>query len=115
MPDTTVYGWRIEAGERSEISFPVLDDDNAPVDVEGWTIDAKIRTRPGGIVLYAFPADYVSIDSAGIVTVTVPAPVSKAWAFTNGWYRVVITDPASSADDPAASRVVQGVLVVDPD
>jgi hypothetical protein len=115
MPDTTTYGWRIEAGERSEISFPVLDSAGDEVDVEGWTVDAKIRTRPGGTVLYTFPTDYVSIDSSGTVTVTIPAPVSKAWAFTAGWYRVVITDPDSSLDDPDSQRVVQGVVVIDPD
>lgn len=115
MPDTTVFGWRLEAGERAEISFPVVDADDVPVDVEGWTVDAKIRTRPGGTVLYTFPADYVSIDSSGLVTVTIPAPVSAAWVFTNGWYRVVITDPNSSPDDPNAQRVLQGVVVIDPD
>lgn len=115
MADTTTFAWRIEAGERSEISFPVVDADNTPVDVEGWTVDAKIRNRPGGTVLYTFPVDYVSIDSSGTVTVTIPAPISASWAFTSGWYRVVITDPNSSADDPNAQRVVQGVLVVDPD
>jgi hypothetical protein len=78
-------------------------------------VDAKIRNHPGGAVLYTFPVDYVSIDSSGTVTVTVPAPVSAAWAWNSGWYRVVITDPNSSADDPNSQRVVQGVIVIDPD
>ncbi len=115
MTTTTPYSWRIEAGERAEISFNVLDAADTEVDVEGWTIDAKIRTRPGGTVLYTVPVDHASIDSSGTVTLTIPAPVSAAWAWTTGWWRAVITDPNSPADDPQSQRVIAGPFVVDPD
>lgn len=112
---TTEQAWRITANQRETRTFDVFEG-NLEVDVTGWDVDAKIRTRPGGLVLHTFPADRAVIDAGGQVVLTIPAPVSAAWAWTSGWYRIRVSDPASpDPDDPAASRVLQGPLVVDPD
>jgi hypothetical protein len=110
---TTDQPWRISANQRERRSFDVFDGPTE-VDITGWTIDAKIRTRPGGDILHTFPAERAVIES-GRVVCTIPAPISAAWAWTSGWYRIVVTNPASPADDPDRSRVLQGPLVVDPD
>lgn len=112
---TTDYAWRVTADQREQRSFDVFEG-SAEVDITGWDVDAKIRTRPGGLVLHTFPAERAVIEDDGRVTCTIPAPVSAAWAWTTGWYRIKVTDPASpDPDDPARSRVLQGPLVVDPD
>lgn len=112
---TTDQAWRVTANQREQRSFDVFEG-STEVDITGWTIDARIRTRPGGAVLHTFPADHTVIDGDGRVVCTIPAPVSAAWAWTSGWYRIVVTDPDSpDPDDPARSRVLQGPLVVDPD
>ncbi len=112
---TTDAEWRVKADQREQRSFTVDDKAGAPVDVTGWDIDAKIRTRPGGLILHTFTAEYAEIDGDGQVVLTIPAPVSAAWAWTEGWYRVKVTDPDSDEDDPDRSRTLQGPLVVDPD
>lgn len=112
---TSELAWRVTANQRERRAFDVNDSAQQPVDVTGWTVDAKIRTRPGGTVLHTFPEDYASIDGSGQVVCVIPAPVSAVWAWTTGWYRIVVSDPDSPADDPDRSRVLQGPLVVDPD
>lgn len=115
MADTTSAPWRIAANTRETRSFDVLNGEDGDVTITGWTVDARIRTRPGGIVLWTFPAEFVSIETPGTVVLTVPAPVSAGWAWTTGWYRIVVSDPASPEGNPDASRVLQGVVVIDPD
>ncbi len=115
-PDTTTWTWHVEAGERQVLVIPVLDDTNAEFSVLGWTVDAKIKTRPGGETLYTWPAEHAEITDGGVsVTLTIPGPVSEAWLFREAWYRVEISDPASDPDDPSVERILQGQLVVDPD
>lgn len=114
MGDTTTAAWRITANAKEQRSFDVLNSVDDEVDITGWTVDARIRTRPGGAVLHTFPADMIQIDSDQVI-LTVPAPVSGAWAWTTGWYRVVVSDPDSPAENPDKSRTLQGPVVVDPD
>lgn len=114
--DTLDWTWRIEQGEREEISIPVLDDNDDPFPVIGWTIDAKIKDRPGGIVLYTWPLELTQIHAGGSsVKLVVPADVSETWRFTTGWYRVKIIDPESDPDDLVTHRILQGPLIISPD
>lgn len=115
--DVTEYPWRVKAGQRNAMTFTILDDaDDNPFPIPDWVVDAKIRAYPGGEVLYTWPDEFAQIVSAGLrVRLTIPKPVSLAWRFTNGWYRLVATDPDSDPADPSSSRVIQGPLIVDPD
>lgn len=110
---TTEKPWRIKAGQREQRTFTVADGGQS-VDVTGWTVDAYIRSRPGSDMLHTFAAEHVSVDGSQ-VTLTIPAPVSAAWHWTIGWYRIKVTAPDSPADDPHRSRVLEGPIVVDPD
>lgn len=114
--DTTTWPWRVEAGEREVLVIPVLDDANAEYSIAGWTVDAQIKTQPGGIPLYTWPAEHAQItDDGTTVTLTIPAAVSTAWMFREGWYRVEVTDPDSDPADPNTQRILQGPFEVDPD
>lgn len=110
--DTASYVWRIEQGETDPLTIPVTNG-GSPMTVDGWTVDAKIRSNPGGPVL----ADLTELAEASgtNVVLTVPAVVSAAWTFSLGWFRVKITDPDSPSDDPTTYRVLQGWVLVDPD
>lgn len=111
---TPSVGWRINGGSRAQRTFSVVVPGTTnDVDVTGWAVDAKIRTRPGGDILHTFPADRAVVVD-GQVQCTIPGPVSRVWAFTTGWYRIEITDPDSPVDDPENPRVLQGPFVVDP-
>lgn len=112
--DTLTYPWRIEQGERDGIVVTVVDADGAPVTVDGWVVDAKVKAAPGGAVLYSWPAD-LAVATGTEVEVHVPVSVSSTWTFRRAWYRVKVTDPAGTTDDPKVSRIVQGYLSIDPD
>jgi hypothetical protein len=114
--DTTYFSWRVEQGEKETLIIPVYDESNSLFFITGWTIDAKIKTRAGGDVLYTWPDEYAQITSGGaFVTLTIPAPVSEAWTFRNGWFRVVVSDPDSDVDNPRSERILQGPFVLDAD
>jgi hypothetical protein len=108
--DTTEYAWRVEQGERERLEIPVLDN-GTPRDVTGWTVDAQIKTEPGGTVLYTFPASGIAI-AGHLITLTVPAPVSAAWTWTVAWWRVVITEPNPDPLNPDSQRVIKGPFLV---
>lgn len=111
--DTVNYGWRIEQGEREALDVPVLDN-GVPRVVTGWTIDAVIKDRPGGTVLYTFPASGISV-AGHVVTLTVPGPVSAAWTWTVGWWRLKVTAPNPDSANPETYRVTKGPFLVDRD
>jgi hypothetical protein len=114
--DTTYFVWRIEQGEKETLIIPVVDAANSLYFIPGWTIDAKIKTRAGGETLYEWPDEYAQITNGdAFVTLTIPAPVSDAWTFRNGWFRVVVSDPSSDPDNPTSERILQGPFVVDAD
>jgi hypothetical protein len=112
--DTTYFSWRVEQGEKETLVIPVLDEDNEAFPIPGWVVDAQIKTRAGGDILYTWPAEYAQVtDGDTSVTLTIPGPVSEAWTFRTGWYRVVVTDPGSDLDNPTSERILQGPFVVD--
>jgi hypothetical protein len=111
--DTTTYPWRIEQGEREQLNFPVLDDDSNLASIADWTVDAQIKDRPGGTVLYVFPPELAVVNGTDHVTLTVPGSVSAAWLWRTGWFRVVIAAPDTGSGEPAAHRVLEGTVVID--
>jgi hypothetical protein len=113
--DTKIEGWRVEKGERETLTFPVLDVAGEPFPIDGWEVTATIRDRPGGTLLYTFPAEQAVVNSdENTVQLVLPAPVSTAWSWWTGWYSIFIQDPDTDPDDPAAYRVLAGPFVVDP-
>lgn len=111
--DTAEYAWRVEQGEREQLEIPVLDN-GVPRDLTGWTIDAVIKTEPGGTVLYTFPAAQIVVDEH-LIRLIVPGPVSAAWTWSVGWWRVLITAPDPDPVDPETYRVVKGPFLVERD
>lgn len=97
--------------------IPILKADGSPKNITGFTVDAKIKTEPGGVALYTWPLADLDIGGAdgNELTLTIPAPVSMTWTWHTGWYRVKVTDPASPAEDPSVSRVLQGAIFLDLD
>jgi hypothetical protein len=112
--DVGTYSWRVRQGARERLVIPTLNSDGSPKDITGFTVDAKIKTEPGGVVLYTWPAEDVDILGAEL-QLTIPAPTSALWTWHAGWYRVKVTDPASPAEDPAVTRLLQGAIYLDLD
>ena len=110
---TTESVWRIKANQRNTRTFTVLDKAQVAVDITGWTVDAALKSRPGGNVLHAFPVGEWSIVSGplGQVKLTLSASTSAAFSFGYAWYRIRVVPP--SADD--AQRILEGPMIVSPD
>lgn len=119
--DTRDYVWRIEAGERERLSIPVLAEDDGPADLTGYLIDAQIKISQGGAVLYTFPAEHISVEVPEDpelppnIVLLIPAPVSAAWPWSVGWWRLLITAPDADPDDPDTHRIIAGPFIVSPD
>jgi hypothetical protein len=114
MPDTRYFVWAPERGERERLTVPIYEADGlAERDVTGYTVLAEILTAPGGTVLYTFPVEQITITGAS-VELLVPAPVSTAWTFTAGWWRLAVTPPDADPLDPDTQFVVHGPFFVRP-
>lgn len=112
--DVTTYTWSVPAGSLESIQFAVLDA-LGPRPVPGWTVDAKIKDRPGGTVLHTFPSDMAVLSGDGTtVTLTIPGDVSAAWTFTNAWFRVKVINPAVLVP-VEQRRILSGPLIVLPE
>jgi len=112
--DVRTDTWRVRQAAQERLVVPILKADGSPQDITGFAVDAKIKTEPGGTVLYTWPLADLDIDGDEL-TLSIPAPVSAAWTWHAGWYRVKLTDPASPAEDPSVSRVLQGAIFLDLD
>lgn len=106
----TEYEWVHEQGELDTRRVPVLDADG-PKDVTGWIVDAKIKTFPGGTVLYTWPSQNVVVSGTDVDITILPA-VSSGWLFERGWWRLKVTHPV---DPTQAFRIVQGKFIVSKD
>lgn len=121
MSDTLEYVWELEGGQDAELVVPITEGGD-PVDLTGRSVDVKVRTQPGGPVLYQFPTDMSELvhvnhedqDKPDGVRLTVPGSVSRGWypVWSTGWWRMVIS---GTGDDPDPERVVQGPFIVNPD
>lgn len=109
--DTPVWDWEIAAGVLTQLNIPVLDSAGELFTVNGWSVDAKVKTRPGGSVLHTWqPADIAVAGTS--VTLTVLPATSLAWRFTASHYRVKIIHPS---DATQIYRILQGRFDVLPD
>jgi hypothetical protein len=113
VDDTRVFDWSVEAGERETLTIPVLRL-GVPFSVTGRLVDAAVKTRPGGAVLYTFPVEGWSISVDGFnVELVLPAAVTAAFAFTSAYYRVKVVP--TTPTDPDVQRLLQGAFLVSPD
>lgn len=114
MPDTRYFVWAVERGERERLTVPIFEADGTTArDVTGYTVLAEILDRPSGTALYTFPVEQITAEGTA-VELRVPAPVSTAWTFTGGWWRLTLTPPDADPLDPDTQVVAHGPFFVRP-
>lgn len=90
---TLTFPLKINQGETWEMTFPVVDSANVPVDVTGWSARAQVRHGSLEPVLYEWSAGNSNLTLSGsTVTLKVTATVSSSWSFTEGSYDLELTD-----------------------
>lgn len=103
---TRFYGLKIKQGDDSPLVFPVLDDNDQPVDCTGWTARAAAATRKG-VVLYAWSTT-AGNAVCGPAGVTLLLDESETWDWTYAHFDVVAIEPDETQHVPA-----EGVIEVD--
>jgi hypothetical protein len=84
---TLLFDMYLNHGETTSIIFPVVDKDNQPVTVDGWTGRAQVRESETAPLLYEWTGSANNITVAGTsVTLSIPAADSTAWRWTQGLY-----------------------------
>jgi len=105
---TLRYDLAINQGETWAITFPVIDGNNQPLTVTGWTARAQVRRATDEPVLYEWSATFGNIIVSGTtVILQVAAAVSSAWTWTNGHYDLELVDPSLHV-----YRIAQGAVRV---
>lgn len=106
-PAATAVDWEIIQGcDSFSIVIPVLDANNNPVTVTGWTAKAQVRRSAGEPVLYEWSAASSNITCSGTnVTLAVTAAATAAWTWTDAQIQVVVTDLSSQPHCIAAGAI----------
>ncbi len=107
----TRFDWSVDQGELVQLLIPVLDDNDQPFTVTGWSVDAKIKTAPRGTILSTWASQDVIVAGSSVTLSILPA-TSLGWTFTKGWYRVKIVHPT---DATQIYRILDGYLTVNGD
>lgn len=110
---TLRFDLRINQGETFQLSIPVRDTSDNPVDVTGMDARGQIRAQDAApAVLYEWSDDAGNLVlSTSNVVLLVPAADSTGWTFRTAQYDVELVDPGSSA----TTRLVEGLVIVHPE
>ena len=76
IPQGTTWGYR----------WPIVDADQSPIDVTGWSVLAQVRESVGSdVVLYEWSLAHsnVVLGPDGVTLLVTPA-VSSAWTWRSG-------------------------------
>lgn len=110
---TLTFPLNINQGEAWSVTFPVIDANNNPMNVTGWTAKAQIRGAPGETVLYEWSAANSNITVSGTtVTISLTGAVSAAWTWIgiNAEYDLYVTNLSGQP-----YRIAQGPVIVSPE
>jgi hypothetical protein len=103
---TLTFPLNINQGETWEMTFPVVDTDNEPVNITGWSARAQVRHGPLEPILYEWSAGNSNLTlNQNSVTLSVSATASSNWAFTEGTYDLELTDTLGKVYRIAQGRV----------
>lgn len=105
--------WFKQGADASAL-FTITDANGNPiVDSTGYIIEAKIKDRPNGAVLFTFTTmtiTYVTDPTPkSTLTVSVSAAQTTAWLFESGVWDCFVTNPAGKR-----ACVAEGAVTVDP-
>jgi hypothetical protein len=95
-PAATPIEWWIIKGETYDIRVPVLDDDEQPVDVTGWTAKAQVRRSEREPVLHEWTGSTIECVGTEVV-LHVFAAQTSAWSWDNALVSVEIYAPITGA------------------
>lgn len=112
--DALYWPWPVTAGTRNPLDIPILSG-VTPFPIPGWTVDARITTRPGGDVIYTFPPELALLSDDGLtVHLIATAAASALWTFRRAWWSCDVTDPNSDPADPSVDQLIHGPLILTP-
>lgn len=94
------YDLTINAGADYSIDFIYTDDDEVPVDVTGWTVEAQLRpfTEDSTHIDFVCTADTDGFHLA------LASGTTSEITYTSGVYDVFVTDP----DDDYRTKLISG-------
>lgn len=100
----------IEQGTTWGIGFPLLDANDQPVDLTGWSVRVQARPKAdSGTVLFEWASDGSGAGQAvlsnGRVTLYVQPEQSSAWTWRKGHWQLELTTPDGQIIRPVGGRV----------
>jgi len=101
-------------GADTSVLFTVTDDDGNPIpDSTGYIIEAKIKDRPNGAVLFTFTGMTITYVSSPVpkstLTLTADSSQTAEFVFESGVWDCFVTNPVGKR-----ACVAEGAVTVDP-
>jgi hypothetical protein len=107
---------RVYPGDDRAFTWPVLNDEGAPMSLVGWSARAQVRPMLGGGVLHEWSTEDGSIvlqsaaeGPGGVVipsSLTLKVDDSESWTWRHGRFDIHLTDPNGRTQVLARGSVV---------
>lgn len=102
---------RVYPGDDRAFTWPVLNDEGAPMSLSGWSARAQVRPMLGGAVLHEWTTDDASIVLRSVgedetSSLTLRVDDSETWTWRHGRFDIHLTDPSGHTQVLARGTVV---------
>lgn len=99
MTEELIYNLTIKQGEDYSVDFSYTEDDETPVDMTGWGIEAVIRDFPEANDFIPFTC---TADETGF-HLKMSRDLTNELTYSRGYYDLFITDPDNDNRVPLVS------------
>lgn len=109
-PAATPIEWEIIKGDTFRILVPVLDDADAPADLDGWSAKAQVRRAEREPLLHewsstAAPTPTITVQPTSLL-IHVDGAVTSAWTWTDALMSIEVREPS----DGPTHTIAQGPI-----
>lgn len=87
------YNWEIKQGEDTTFSAQLLNDNDMPQDITGYTFQAQLREYPESA--FAIPFTITTVPTQGKFSLFLSAAVTSSIYFDRGVYDIFFTNSAT--------------------
>ena len=107
-PAATEIDWEIIKGETFDIHVPVLDKDDALIDVDGWTAKAQVRRSEHEAVLHEWTGSTIECIGTDVVLHVLAAQTSL-WTWASALVSIEVYEPITNKPRVIAQGVIRAL------
>ena len=109
-PAATPIDWEIIKGDTCKILVPVLDDNDNPAELDGWSAKAQVRRSEREPLLHEWSSDASTITvQATSLLIHVDGATTSAWPWTDALMSIEVREPAGGPTHTIAQGPIRAL------